>query len=72
MSVVYTLDSSLRFCLMFREELLAAMSSLEDERHRARTLQNLVTSTHTETRKTPHLYSLLVDGSMEGLYRILV
>ena len=34
-----------------REELLSAMSSLEDERHRAKVLQNLVVNTQTvETR----------------------
>jgi len=36
-----------------REELLKAMAGLEDERHRARTLQDIVTSTHTqESRET--------------------
>ena len=33
-----------------REELLGAMGQLEEERHRARTLQRLVTS--TESRQT--------------------
>lgn len=36
-----------------REELLGAMGQLEEERHRARTLQRLVTSTEArETRQT--------------------
>ena len=36
-----------------REELLGAMGQLEDERHRARTLQRMVTSSTTrEERET--------------------
>ena len=36
-----------------REELLGAMGQLEEERHRARTLQRLVTSTEArESRQT--------------------
>ena len=34
-----------------REELLGAMGQLEDERHRARTLQRLVTSSSTVARE---------------------
>ena len=36
--------------MKLREELLGAMGQLEEERHRARTLQRLVTS--TESRQT--------------------
>ena len=35
-----------------REDLLGAMGQLEEERHRARTLQRLVTSSRTEDRET--------------------
>ena len=35
-----------------REDLLGAMGQLEDERHRARTLQDMVTNTTTQERQT--------------------
>ena len=35
--------------IKLREELLGAMAQLEDERHRATTLQRLVTNTNTAT-----------------------
>ena len=39
--------------MKLREELLGAMGQLEDERHRARTLQRMVTSSTTrEERET--------------------
>ena len=38
--------------IKLREELLGAMAQLEDERHRATTLQRLVTNTNTNTNPT--------------------
>ena len=38
--------------IKLREELLGAMAQLEDERHRASTLQRLVTNTNTNTATT--------------------
>ena len=38
--------------IKLREELLGAMAQLEDERHRATTLQRLVTNTNTNTTTT--------------------
>ena len=38
--------------IKLREELLGAMAQLEDERHRASTLQRLVTNTNTNTVTT--------------------
>ena len=38
--------------IKLREELLGAMAQLEDERHRATTLQRLVTNTNTNTATT--------------------
>ena len=38
--------------IKLREELLGAMAQLEDERHRATTLQRLVTNTNTATNTT--------------------
>ena len=37
--------------IKLREELLGAMAQLEDERHRASTLQRLVTNTNTTVRE---------------------
>ena len=34
-----------------REDLLGAMGQLEDERHRARTLQDMVTNTTTQEKR---------------------
>ena len=35
--------------MKLREDLLGAMGQLEEERHRARTLQDMVTNTTTQT-----------------------
>lgn len=48
-----------------REELLGAMAQLEDERHRASTLQRMVTNTTREERETV-ITRTLEDNTRNG------
>ena len=58
LNLFYQVEDLQSELVKLREELLGAMGQLEDERHRARTLQRMVTSSTTREERETVIRSL--------------